>query len=152
MRRISSKLTWWLKKAFPVFWFGFTGLFIFVGGFEVILQQAPAFLLLPPFVLAAFGYVMMRWLVFPLADEVWIDGDDIVVRNNGYEDRFPITNIINVENSRFMNPERITLTLKEPCALGSEIVFSPLERLLKITRHPLAEELIRRAHGVEEMY
>jgi len=102
--------------------------------------------------MAALGYVMMRWLVFPLADEVWIDGDDIVVRNDGQEACFPITNIIHVENSRFMNPERITLTLKEPCAFGSEIVFSPLSRLLTITRHPIAEELNCRAHGVDERY
>lgn len=99
----------------------------------------------------AFGYILMRWLVFPLADEVWIDGVDMVVRNNGYEERFPVTNILHVKLSLFRNPERITLTLKEPCAFGRKIAFMP-RCCFGILRHPIVEELILRAHGVDEMY
>jgi hypothetical protein len=149
MRRISSKWTWWYKKAFPLFWFGFLGLFTIGWSFGVIQQKVPAPTLLLPLVMAAIGYVLMKWLLFPLVDEVWIDQNEIVVWNSGQEGRFPITNIINVEDSQFMNPERVTLTLKEPCALGSEIVFLPPLRLLHFTRHPIAQELIQLANGLD---
>ena len=100
--------------------------------------------------MAAFGYFLMRWLVFPLADEVLIEDDEIIVKNRGQEDRFPITNIMNVEASLFVNPERVVLMLKEPCGFGREIVFSPPTRWLHFSRHPIAEELIRRAHRIDE--
>lgn len=150
MRRISSKGTWWYKKAFPAFWFGFLGLFTLIWSFGVIQHQVPSPTMVVPLVLAVFGYLLMRWLLFPLVDEVWIDGDDIVVRNSGQEERFAVTNIVNVEDSQFTNPERVTLTLKEPCALGREIIFLPPLRLLHFTRHPIAQELIQRAHGLDE--
>ena len=49
--------------------------------------------------MALSGYFLMRWLVFPLADEVFLDGDDVLVRQNDQEARFPIRNIINVDSS-----------------------------------------------------
>ena len=85
MRRISSRLTWWNKKVFPVFWFGFLGLFALAWIPAVIQQQVPAPTLLIPIGMAAFGYVLMRWLVFSLMDEMWIDENDVVVRNHGRE-------------------------------------------------------------------
>jgi hypothetical protein len=100
--------------------------------------------------MAAFAYVLMRWLVFPLVDEVFLEDKEIIIRNRGEEDRFPITNIINVEAPLLMSPERIVLTLKEPCRSGREIVFSPPFRWWPFTRHPIAEELIRRARGINE--
>jgi hypothetical protein len=146
MRRISSSLTWWHKKAFPVFWFGFLGVWTSAWTVGVIRGEAePAGLLVGAF-LAALGYFLMRFLIFPLADEVFIDNDEIVVRNRSREDRFPILNIINVESSQFVNPERVTLMLRHPCIFGSEIAFEPGFRWWRFGRHPIAEELIRRIH------
>lgn len=150
MRRISSRLTWWHKKAFPAIWFGFLGLFTIAWLPGVILQRVPAPTLLIPLGMAAFGYVLMRWLIFPLVDEVWIEDNEIIVRNRGQEERFPITNIMNVEASLFTNPEQVVLTLKEPCGFGRKIVFSPPMRWLHIGRHPIAKELIGLAHHVDE--
>jgi hypothetical protein len=92
----------------------------------------------------------MRLLVFPLVDEVWIEDNQIIVRNRGAEERFPITNIMSVETPLFLNPERVVLTLKEPCGFGREIVFTPSLRWWHFSRHPIAEELIRRAHDIDE--
>jgi hypothetical protein len=102
-----------------------------------------------PLGMAVFGYVLMRWLVFSLVDEVWIDGDDLVVRNQDDEDRFPITNIVNVDSSGMTNPERVVLTLRTPSRFGQEIAFSPPMRLWPFARHPLATELIRLAHRLD---
>ena len=139
-------MTFWHKKIFPVFWFGSLALFT-VAAFPLIAGGAPVFVLFVPLFMAVFGYVFMRWLIFPLADEVFLtDDEEIVVRKGAYEDRFPISNIINVDSSMLVNPERITLTLEQPCTLGSEVIFSPPIRLWSFSRHPLALELIKRAH------
>jgi len=109
----------------------------------------PAFTLFVPLGMAVFGYVLMRYLVFSLVDEVWIDGDDLVVRNRDEEDRFRIANIVNVDSSGMTNPERIVLTLRTPSRFGQEIAFSPPMRLWPFGRHPLATELIRLAHRLD---
>jgi hypothetical protein len=149
MRKISSSSTWWHKKAFPTLWFGFLAVFACVWTPGVVRGQVPAFTLLMPFGMAAFGYVLMRYLVFSLVDEVWIDGDDMVVRNRDEEDRFPIANIVNVDSSVMTNPERIVLTLRTPSRFGPEITFSPPMRWWPFGRHPLAMELIRLAHRLD---
>jgi len=100
-------------------------------------------MLLIPITIAAGSYILMQGMVFPLVDAVMIDEDMIVVRNRGQEDRFPITQSINVKASKFENPERIVLTLKDPCRFGREIIFLPPGRWWLFSRHPLVEELIR---------
>jgi len=143
MRRISSRFTWWHKKAFPVFGFGFLGVFTLIWVFAVIQQRAPALTLLFLLAIAAFSFFQMRWLVSPLIDEVFIDNDEIIVKNRGQEDRFPIANILSVKDSTFVHPERIVLTLKEPCLFGGGIVFLPSWRLWRFWAHPIVEVLNR---------
>ena len=138
------------KKLFPVFWFGFLGVFMCVMIPSIVAGKESPGTLLIPLVMMAFGYLLMRFLVFDLVDEVYLDIDQIVIRNGGEEDRFSIKNIINVNASIMTNPERITLTLREPCKFGSEVTFSPTMRFLHFGRHPLAKELIRLAQGIGE--
>ena len=96
-----------------------------------------------------YGYVLMRFLIFPLMDEVWIDEDQIVIKNREEEDSFPLQNIVNVESSIRLNPERIILTLREPCKFGSRITFEPPFRWWRFTKHPLAAELMAKVQQVE---
>ena len=42
------------------------------------------------------GYFMFRRLVFDLVDEVWDDGNALVVRNGSQEERIALTDIKNV--------------------------------------------------------
>jgi hypothetical protein len=148
MRRISSTSTWWYKKVFPIFWFGSLVVFeMLIAIFGPLARPpVPVPILLVPVGMAVFGYLLMRWLIFPLVDEVYLSGDEVIVRNRGEETSFPVTNIINVEASRMTNPERITLTLRVPCSFGQEIIFCPPFRWWHFTRHPLADELIRKAN------
>jgi hypothetical protein len=112
----------------------------------VVQQRVPADMLLLPLGMAVFGYLLMRWIrIFSIADEVWLDGERIIVRNGEQEDEFPVSNILEVKSSTLVNPERIVLTLSEPCAFGQEIVFLPPFRVWHFTRHPLAGELTRLA-------
>ena len=147
MRQISSSATFFHKRVFPCVWFGGIAVFACLAFPAVIFQGAPFPMLVVPIIMAVFGYFLMRALVFDLVDEVYLSNGELIVRNRGDEDRFLVSNILNVNASTMTNPERITLTLREPCKFGEEITFSPPQRWLPFQRHPLAKELIQMAHS-----
>jgi hypothetical protein len=146
MKRISSRATFIHKRVLPVFWFGFIAIYLltmlFFGNVGHGLQLVP--LLIIPLLMAAFGYVLFRKLVFDLVDEVWDDADALVVKNSGAEERVALRNIINIGFSTLTNPARVTLTLREPGRFGKEIAFSPPRRFLRFARSPIIDELIER--------
>jgi hypothetical protein len=149
MIRISSRMTFWYRRVFPVLWFGFLALWTLLATLLGWRDRPPVLVLLFPAFMALYGYFLMRWLVFPLADEVFLDEDEVIVRKNGKEIRFGVRGIINVNSSMMMSPERITLTLREPSELGREIAFCPKYRFHPFCRHPIAEELIAKSNGSE---
>ncbi len=101
-------------------------------------------LLIMPVFMAIFGYVIMKKLVFDLADEVWDTGDALLVKNKNEEELIPLTNIINVSYSVMVNPPRVTLTLRQPCRFGKEVSFSPPVRFVPFSKSPIIAELIER--------
>ena len=144
MTLISSRMTFYSKRVFPAVWFGFLALFILTAvaasggrGFQ------PAFLIIPLF-MAVLGYVLMKKLVFDLVDEVWDDGDELVVKNRGHVERIPLSNIMNVSSMMLSNPQRVTLTLRNPGLLGKEVSFSPPVRWVPFARSPIVDQLIER--------
>ncbi len=145
LRRLSSvNMTLWAKTVFPIIWFGFIGLMTLCTIIAMIATQRLIWqvLILPGMALPV--YVFMRWWTFPMLDEVLIEGDHIIVKNNSQKDCFSIANVIDASASWFMNPERVALTLKEPCRFGRKIVFSPTFRWLSGGPHPIAAQLMRR--------
>jgi hypothetical protein len=147
MKRISSRSTLFYKRIFPLLWFGFI---VFTATSSIWAghrshHPLPLAFLMPPAVMAVLGYVLFRRLIFDLVDEVWDDGDALIVRNAGKEERIGLDNIINVGFSTMTNPERVTLTLREPGILGKEVTFSPPRRFLSFTRSPIVGGLIERA-------
>ncbi len=154
MRRISSQATWFYKLV-PIIWCsGFT-LGVLMAISAVISGKENGFVLLCGMCVALiFSFVYFKTLrLSSLYDEVSIDGDDLVLRNRGQQDRVPIANIMNVDATIFANPERIELDLREPCAFGYEIVFLPQQRWVKYwDHHPIAEELRRRSGAPKQQY
>jgi hypothetical protein len=151
MRLISSKSTWVYKKAFPAIWFGFLGLSALVaipGAFRESAAAATFVLLVLSF-LTALGYVIMHEFISPLVDAVWIDGDDLVVRNRGEEERFPISHVVDVDDHFLVNPEFIELLVNPRTRFGLTIRFIPPERWWRYRRHPLVQELIDRSKCFE---
>lgn len=146
MKRISSRSTFFYKRLFPLLWFGFLAAFVITD--LQVSRRTPVTaipLLMMPVVMAVFGYVIFRRLIFDLVDEVWDDGDALIVRNAGTEERVALKNIINVGFSTMTNPERVTLTLREPSHFGKEITFSPPRRFLAFfSRSPIINELLER--------
>lgn len=102
-----------------------------------------AMFIVGPIIMALFGYILMNIFVFDLVDSIWDDGDAIIIRNKGKEDRVSLANISKVSCSSFTNPTRMTLTLREGSLFGEKIVFIPFFTW-HFTTHPLAKELIQR--------
>jgi hypothetical protein len=155
MRRLSSKRTFFYKKVFPLIWFlAVAG--AAVGGICAALSKSshapPAailFLIFPAF-MSIIGHVVMKNLVFDLLDEVWDEGDSLVLVKGDERETIHITDIINVSDTTMVNPPRITLLLRQPCRFGKEVVFSPARGFWfnPFKRSAIAQELIERVHGI----
>ena len=147
MRRISSRTTFWYKWVFPIIWFGFLAVFIAIGVVMNTRNSGPQFLpfVILPALMIAFGYFVMKKLVFDLVDEVWDDGSALVIRNRGREDRIALSNIININYSTMINPPRVTLMLRQPSNdFGTEISFGAPIRFIPFAKSAMVEDLIRR--------
>ena len=146
MRLISSKMTFFNKRVFPAIWFGFLAVFIGLALFSGAGRNPASLLpvLIAPAIMIVFGYVVMKKLVFDLADEVWDDGDSLVVKNGGQEQRIALSDIKNVSYSPFVNPPRVTLSLRRPTVFGDEITFSAPLRLVPFSKSPVITDLIER--------
>src|SRR5580704_1902693 len=109
MRRISSKMTFFYKRIFPAVWFGFLTLLFLVIAIPLFFGGAqhdppPYPLLVVPLIMIGFGYFVMKKLVFDLVDEVWEDGDSLVVKNRGQESHIALSDIKNVSYAPLINP------------------------------------------------
>ena len=67
------------------------------------------------------------------------------------EERIALADVINVGYTQFVNPPRITLTLRHPCRFGKEVSFSPPSSFFSpFVRNPYASELIERVEAARE--
>ena len=144
MKRLSSKWTVFYKKIFPIIWFGiliFIGLGAFGAGKKI---DEPGILIGALLFMAAFGYLLMKHLVFDLADEVWGRGDNLLIKNKGIDVIVHLSNIINVNYAHYMNPPKVTLDLRTPCRLGKSISYSAHTSIIPFKKDPLVMELIEK--------
>jgi hypothetical protein len=141
MRRISSSWTCFYKRIFPAVWFGFLILFV---GLSVFFGQRSLPFLIVPLGMMGFGYFLMKKLVFDLVDEVWDDGDALVVKNRGRNERIAFVDIKNVNYSPFVNPPRVTLSLRRQTSFGDQITFCAPVRFIPLTTSPVVTALIDR--------
>lgn len=91
-----------------------------------------------------FGYFLMKRLIFDLVDEVWDDGQTLIVKNGGRNERVALADIKNVNYSPFLNPPRVTLSLRGQTAFGDQITFCAPVRLIPLTASPVITALIDR--------
>lgn len=142
-------MTFFYKRIFPVIWFGFLTLLFLVSAVPLLLGGArhgppPYPLLVVPLIMIGFGYFIMSKLVFDLVDEVWEDGDSLVVKNRGQEDHIAFGNIKNIDYAELINPPRVTIVTRTPTTFGDKIVFVAPARFFPWLRSPLIDDLIDR--------
>ena len=73
--------------------------------------------------MAVVGYVNMRFFVFNSLDQVFDDGDALVLKNAGKEERVALSDIASVSSSTFVNPPRAVLAFRRPTVFGNKAVF-----------------------------
>jgi hypothetical protein len=145
MRRISSRMTLFYERVFPAIWFGFLILFIAIPLVSSAGRNAPPLpFFIWPVVMMIFGYFIMKKLVFDLVDEVWDDGDSLLIKNRGEQQRLALSDIKNVSYSPYMNPPRVTLSLRRPTVFGDEITFNAPMRIVPFSKSPMVADLIDR--------
>src|SRR5579871_6262362 len=125
-KRISSGATYFYKHLFPLLWFCLLGMFLILGlkaGHQALI------VVVLPLVLMAFGYLLFKALLFCLMDEVWDNGNELIVVNEGHVEHVPFANIINISYSGLTNPKRATLTLRKGGHWGIHLGFIPVGSL-----------------------
>ena len=139
MVRISSRTTFFYKRIFPIAWFGLLLLILAFGLVDALQwERFPRlpFLILPALMMA-FGYFIMKKLVFDLVDKVMDDGDALVIINGDREARVALSDITNVSYSPLVNPARVTLSLRRPTIFGDRVTFSAPVRLVPFSTSPV---------------
>lgn len=127
---LSSEMTLFHKKIFPIFWCGFLICIILGTGISSAQRgEVPPAHLLVLLVILVLGYFVIKTLAFDLADEVREAGDELIVTFDGHQTRIPFDQISHVSKPSFSNPRRITFTLSEPSPLGSKIAFCPASHI-----------------------
>jgi hypothetical protein len=153
MRRISSRLTSFYKKTFPVV--GCVAVLVTVVMAGVVVRTGrpgTSVFLIMPLLMLAVGYAIYRNLVSGLVDEVWLEGDAIVVKNRDELAKIALHDVTNVDVSSMMNPRRITLTLRHETRWGNRIIFMPAVESVgfaySFKPDPIAAELTARVDAL----
>jgi hypothetical protein len=145
MNKISSPSTFFSKKVLPILWFGMLAIGIISSLWAGAATDRPMVIV----ILVLIGVAMFfrfRKRNWGLADEVFDEGDSLLLRYGGKEDRVALSNIMSVSTSPSMDPPRISLRLVNPCKFGTEIAFSPKIGFLgnPLANNPVAEDLMVR--------
>lgn len=147
-RRISSRNTFFLKRIFPLLFFGVLALAVVV---PVLFGRGsshpfPYSVLAMPIVMGIIFFAVFKRLVFDLADEVIDEGEALRVRFGQEEERIQLADVMNVSYAGLSNPRRVTLTLRQPGRFGREVTFSPQLTLADSFARPpaLVRDLIER--------
>jgi hypothetical protein len=146
MRRISSRMTFFHKRIFPLIALVFLLFFFFIPLRAVLAggRAPPLPFLVVPIIIFVVGFFSLKNLVFDLADEVWDVGDALIVRNAGREERIALSEVMNVSYAAFMNPQRVTLTLRGSGSARREISFCPPVQFMPFAKSPIILDLIER--------
>ena len=100
--------------------------------------------LIVPAIMAVVGIVIFKKLIFDLVDEVWDEGDTLLIRNGDEEERIALRDIKNINYSPFINPPRVVLSMRYPTIFGEQIAFNPPVRFVPFSTSPLINDLIDR--------
>ena len=152
MKKISSN-QFFLKKVFHIFWFGFLAIFL-VTSITAKAYEKNIIFIVQPLLMAAFGYFLLKKLIWDLVDEVYDCGDYLLIKHRNDEDKILLSNVMNISGVSFTNPPRTTLRLVKGSKFGSEITFSPLKPFFSFnpfSKNAVVEDLIIRI-GAARMY
>lgn len=120
MQRISSRATFFSARLFPVAWIVLFGLGtramwfrpgdVVFNGVKGAATRADQLLFLGAWVV---GSAFLLWFCYPLR-EVWLDGQQIVLRHFGHEERVPVAEILEVGTMWWTRPTMGRIRFRTP--------------------------------------
>lgn len=130
----------------PAMWFA--PLLIFLS-FSIVafIDEGGSIELLPyivvPILMMAFGYILMKWYVNDIIDQVYDEGSTLLFVNAKEEVRVNLKEIVNV---RFHLPSlmKITISVQHDTKFGNELSFLVMPRLNRFKKNRHILELIDR--------
>lgn len=140
MKRISSTLVLWWYKGIGLWVLGAIALSAAgYASYLVLRGQLSLTWLLALLLLTACGIAYVRKFVLPLADEVFDDGNTLLVRRGGDSVRIPLGDIGTVEYSLIFDPPRVVLHTNT----AGKVAFMPYltPGMCIFREHPLVAEL-----------
>ena len=108
MKTLSWRFTGFLKRIFPVLWFGMLGTFAALALASGAAAKDPLLVLVPAIIMVV-GFFLMQAVVWIAVDEVVDLGDALRVRNRGKEQRLALSDIRRVDLATRTNPPRVTI-------------------------------------------
>jgi hypothetical protein len=142
MKKISDS-TVYFKRIFPTIWFGFIGFFFVTFLVSGAGKESFMFLFMP-IIMAVFGYVLFRKMVWDLADEVYDHGESLEFRKGAKTQRILLKEIMNIDYSHMSSPERVVIHTRNEGSIGKELAFSLPMRFNPFSKNPLVRQLIER--------
>ena len=146
MNKLSSSTTFLTKKVFPIFWFGFLSIF-FLFSVATITTAGASFKTIPlvvfPIVMAAFGYFLMKKLVFNLIDQVYDEGSTLLFVNAKEEVRISLKDIKNI-SFRYYRSSLVIISVRHDTKFGNKLSFVPVMDSNPFKKHKDVVNLIDR--------
>jgi hypothetical protein len=144
VRRISSGDTFFLKRIFPIIMAGFL-IFVFGDYFIGVMRgqdKGPPvwFMIMMAPLTAIIAYGAIKKTALDLVDEVFDEGDSLLVRSKNQEGRIPLSDISEVSYMA----SRVTLTLRKSSAFGAEIAFLPKTGFATFIKSAEMKDLIKK--------
>jgi len=153
-KRISSGSNAFYKRMLPLIWCGIVLVTaIIFWNIRRTDPRVPALIYLAPLIMAVVFYAVGRMLLADLVDEVWDNGQELIVVNEGHVEHLALSNIMNISYSGYTNPKKVTLSLRHGGRWGSRFSFIPPRstiRLLSLGTNEMVEELIRRVDAARQ--
>jgi hypothetical protein len=141
-------MTLFFKWIFPALWFGILALvswqILHTGEVSSVRKFAAEAI-----AMALLGFLLFRFLDWPLADAVYDGGDHLLIRRGGVEESVPLSSIKEVLDWTFFRPPRITLRFDTPGKFGPKIAFLPATgvTLSPFAASSVADDLIKRVRA-----
>lgn len=147
-KRISSTATGFYKRGLLPLWYGIVVLVaVFLWNAMRQVPQLGYWVFLFPVFMAVLFHVLAKSLLTGLMDEVWDNGKELIVVNEGHVEHLPLNNILNISYSGYTNPKRASLMLRQAGHWGTKIAFVPLRSSIKLFAlgdNAMLDELVRR--------
>ena len=123
--RLTDGSTWYWSRVFPTLWSALLGVFVLLVWVGVLGDGTPPVAVKAAITGAWAGGSALFFHMFRGLEDVWLDGDDVVVGDPARGTRVSLRDVRAVKESRLRQVKNITLELARPTPRGASITFVP---------------------------